>query len=89
MEQRSEDTAESLAALSKLKRLSNIIFEKLACFSVPQNTRLTHRDNDAIHHNFTTQTPPLRTAFCKTTLKNITESRAFPPATTPAFFPET
>jgi hypothetical protein len=50
---------------------------------------LTHRDNDAIHHNFTTQTPPLRTAFCKTTLKNITESRAFPPATTPAFFPET
>jgi hypothetical protein len=46
----------------------------------------THHVYHATHHNFTTQKPPLCTAFCKTTLKNINKSSAFPPATTPAFF---
>jgi hypothetical protein len=63
-------------------------FEKVGKISAPKNKRQTHHVYHAIHHNFTTQKPPLRTTFCKTTLKNISESRAFPLATTPAFFPE-
>jgi len=63
-------------------------FEKVGMFLTPKNKRQTHHVYHAIHHNFTTQKTLLRTTFCKTTLKNISKSRASPPTTTPAFFPQ-
>jgi hypothetical protein len=63
-------------------------FEKVGIFLTPRNKRQTHHVYHAIHHNFTTQKPPLRATFCKTTLKSISKSGAFPRVTTPTFFPE-
>jgi hypothetical protein len=61
-------------------------FEKVGMFLTLKNKRQTHHVYHAIHHNFTTQKPLLRTTFCKTTLKNISKSSAFPLATTPGIF---
>jgi hypothetical protein len=63
-------------------------FRKLACFSAPENDHPTHHIYPAIHHNFTTKTPRLRTTFLKTTLKNGRKSAVFSPATTPNIFPK-
>jgi hypothetical protein len=61
-------------------------FKKLACFSAPENDHPSHHLYRAIHHNFTTKTPPLRTAFSKTTLKTPANQRFRSPAATANFF---
>jgi hypothetical protein len=63
-------------------------FQKLACFSTPENHHPTHHNYHAIHHKLTTKTPPLRTAFSKTTLKNSSKTGGFSPAATPNLFSE-
>jgi len=46
-------------------------------FLTPRNKRQTHHVYHAIHHNFTTQKPPLRATFCKTTLKKHQQKQRF------------
>jgi hypothetical protein len=63
-------------------------FKKLACFSAPGNTHPKHHVYHAIHHNFTTKTPPAAHRVSKTTLKNTSKLGFYSPATAPSIFSE-
>jgi hypothetical protein len=70
----------------KIKNIS----EKVGKFLAFEIDHKSDRIHHAIHHNFTTKRPPLRTTFSKTTLENTSKTAVFPrPATPSIFFPKT
>jgi hypothetical protein len=62
------------------------ISEKVGKFLAFEIDHKTGRIHHVIHHNFTTKTPPLRTAFSKTTLKNTGKDRGRPPPSHVRYF---
>jgi hypothetical protein len=66
----------------KMKNISEKIGKFLAFEIEHKSDRIHH----AIHHNFTTKTPPLRTTFSKTTLKNTGKTAGLPQPVTPNIF---
>jgi hypothetical protein len=61
-------------------------FLKVGKFSAPENDHQNDHVYHAIHHRLTTKTPPLRTTFSKTTLKNTSKTASFAPRPRPEFF---
>jgi hypothetical protein len=66
------DAPSSWSGRQIIKNISEKVGKFLACEIDHKTGRIHH----AIHHNFTTKTPPLRTASSKTTLKNTGKSRS-------------
>jgi hypothetical protein len=69
----------------KIKNIS----EKVGKFLALEIDHKSDRIHHAIHHNFTTKRPPLRTTFFKTTLKNTSKTAAFPRLAMPDIFLKT
>jgi hypothetical protein len=69
----------------KIKNIS----EKVGKFLAFEIDHKSDRIHHAIHHNFTTKRPPLRTTFSKTTLENTSKTAIFPRPATPVFFLKT
>jgi hypothetical protein len=54
-------------------------FQKLACFSAAKSGQQTHHVYHAIHHNFTTKTPPRNITFSQDHPLKHQQSRPIPP----------
>jgi hypothetical protein len=61
-------------------------FEKVGVFFGAENRPRNDHVDHAIHHNFTTKTPPLRTASLQNHPQKHRQRRGFPPMATRHYF---